>query len=189
MAGFVGEIDHLRRPLEAQAPAATSDGRNTFPEKLQSVIEARNKRIASALSLTHNEPNDKGRTRIQQERDRLGKLSRDSRNPKNNPYVVGEDVWIPAETPVGLTLGESYITGMPLQGTLTNVSGGYGGGGYLEKSDQLIEPLFRVSVQLPRVEGQEHAEAVTLLVPNDLLTHAVPQGQGMANAIELTTAA
>ena len=163
---------HAPTPPEVrQTPAATPDSRNTFLENLQSVIEARNNQIASALSLAHNEPNEESRTRVQQEKDRIKRTGRGPWKRTEDPLEVGERVLIPIGTPVGLgSVLDSYITEKPLEGTLINGSGGYGGMLYPYRSNQLTEPLFKVSVQ---PEGQDPTEPVTLLVPNDLLPQAL----------------
>lgn len=180
MAVSSAELGNTYIPPEALTPVTIHGRSNTLLEKLQSAIEERNRHDASALSLVHNEPNDEGRTRVQQENDRLRRSSRSDWKRTKNPLGVGETVLIPVGTPVGLGSDlDSYLTEKPLKGTLVSVFGGYGGMGYGQRSDQLAEPLFKVSVQ---PEGQESTETITLLVPNDLLTQAVPQGNGMAIA-------
>lgn len=164
----ITELGHVLMYRKLQAPTAN---RNAFLENLQSAVEARNNQIASALSLAHNEPDDKGRTRVQQEKDRLRRTSREQWKRTNNPMAVGDNVLIPPGTPVGIGSDlASYIAEIPLRGTLISVSGGYGGDGYLETSQEIIEPLFKVNV-IP--ERHEPTKAVTLLVPNDLLTQAI----------------
>lgn len=140
-------------------------------ERAWSAITENNRRIALALSLQHNKPNAEGKTRIEQEKDRLHRIGRNLWERTKNPLMVGNRVSIPAETPVGVgPLAESYITEKSLQGTLTNVSGFYG-----QDGNELIEPLFQVSIEIPQVEEQPSKTAI-LLVPNDLLTKVIPEG-------------
>jgi hypothetical protein len=168
----IQELGHALTPLEVHSPVSFSDKSNTFLENLQLEIEARNNQIASALSLVHNKPDEEGRTRVQQEKDRLRGLSREKWERTKNPIMVGDDVFIPVGTPVGLGSDwASYITEKPLQGTLISASGGYGGSGYLESSQQILEPLFKVAV----LSNGSNPEAFTLLVPNDLITPLTTQ--------------
>ncbi len=150
-------------------------------ETAESATEEDNKRIASALSLQHNEPDAKGRTRIEQAKDELDKLSLDSRRAANFPFVVGDSAWIPADVPVGLGPKlDSFITRTPLKVTLTDSFGGYGGMGYGQDSNKLVDLLPKVSVQLPHEEGQP-PKTVTLQVPYNLLTRSDPEGSGSSS--------
>jgi len=167
----IHEIGPVSSTLKAWSSEARAYGSKTFLEDLQSVIEAQSNQKALALSLVHNKPDDEGRTRVQQERDRLERMDKDLWERTKSPLSVGTDVLIPADTPVGLGSElASYITEKPLQGTLTNVFGGYGGAGYLDRSVQKVEPLFKVDV-VP--EGHEPTDVITLLVPNDLLVKSL----------------
>lgn len=135
----------------------------------QSEITIRNKQVAKALSLIIDIADQDGNTGLSQEKYRLKSSKRDSWLRIKDPLMVGENVLIANRTPIELETGEPYLTGMPLQGTLINIYGFYGWDNH-----PLIEPLFKVSVQLPRIDGQP-LKTATLLVPNDLLTRTVPK--------------
>ena len=151
-------------------------GKEVIPGDVESALETikeRNEQVALLLSLKHNHPDDKGRTRVQQEQDRLNRSNPDSWERTRSPLRVGQKVLIPAGTPVGLGLVESYITERELEGTLIDVDRLVGGDGYGLVGRRVTEPLSKVSVELPRTEG-EAQRTFTLSVPNDMYK-AVPQ--------------
>jgi hypothetical protein len=144
-----------------------------IPEISELATEAFNKRVASLLSLKPNKPDDKGKSRIQQERDRL---ERDRLLWEHtNSLQVDKRVIIPVGTPVGLGTVGSYITQKPMEGILKITSGHYGGSGYMEHGTKRLYPLFTVSVEVPHGKevSVEKVEQVNLLVPNDMLKTAL----------------
>lgn len=159
-------------------------GKEAISGEVESAIGAikkRNEQVALSLSLTHNHPDDKGRTRIEQERNRLNKSSPDSWERTRNPLRLGQEVLILTGTPVGLLLEESYITGIELKGILIGVYGLYGGTGYGQRGTRLVEPLSKVSVKLPQIEG-EVLKTFTLLVPCDMY-YAAPQAPADSHSV------
>ncbi len=143
-------------------------------EAVDAALKKRNERIASKLSLVPNSPDVWGRNRFEQEQDRLER-SRATWQDTVSPIELGDEVLIPAGTPVGLVPMGAYITEVPIMGgVLARAYSLRGGSGYLEHGHRIRDSLVLITKTLPLEQGQKLAETVGFLVPNDMF-EAIPQ--------------
>jgi hypothetical protein len=142
-------------------------------EAVDAALKERNGRIASKLSLIPNSPDVWGRNRFEQEQDRL-EQSRPTWQDAESLMKLGDEVLIPAGTPVGLVPMGAYLTQEPIIGVLARVSSRRGGSGYMEPGRKIRDSLVLINKTLPLEQGQKLAETVGFLVPNDMFK-AIPQ--------------
>lgn len=136
-------------------------------EAVHAAIEKRNNRIASKLSLIHNSPDDRGRNRFEQEQDRLERVRLSWQNTES-PIKLGEEVLIPAGTPVGLVPMGAYVTEKPIRGVLDRTHSLRGGSGHMEHGHRTRNALALITIALPPEQGQTHTETIGFLVANDM---------------------
>jgi hypothetical protein len=142
-------------------------------EAVDAAFKKRNERIASKLSLIPNSPDVWRRNRFEQEQDRLER-SRPTWQDAESLMKLGDEVLIPAGTPVGLVPMGAYITQEPIIGVLARAYSLRGGSGYMESGRKIRDSLVLINKILPLEQGQKLAETVGFLVPNDMF-EAIPQ--------------